>query len=271
MQTSWKDRIQNLLLPLEPPMPERVLAQEAVSRLRMLPLEARVVIKISAAYDLPYPFRTSSAFIAQTVAEILAARPDVKIVLTEGGVGKLGMAALAETSGLKSIVGAEFVDAETTEAVYMPNPNPTPHAAEGFWLPERWANADMRVLLTTCKLRSHHFQRWFSGGTRNLIGLLPRSCYQLSTSKRAMRSVLHQRGMDAMVADLYATAGKGALTILDARLLARQDEHIPLRFTKRVNQVLIADDPYLADLEMVKRLRLPFLPPYLWLIESGAK
>jgi hypothetical protein len=83
-------------------------------------------------------------------------------------------------------------------------------------------------------LRRHHFQRWYSGGSRNLIGLLPRARYKLSSSRREMRSMMHQRGMDAMVAHLYATAGRGLLTVLDGRLLARQDEHLPLRFTRLV-------------------------------------
>jgi hypothetical protein len=74
--------------------------------------------------------------------------------------------------------------------------------------------------------------------------------------------------MDAMVADLYATAGRGLLTILDGRLLARHDEHLPLRFTRKVGRVLVAEDPYLADDEMTRLLDLPFRPPYLDLIRT---
>ena len=85
-----------------------------------------------------------------------------------------------------------------------------------------------------------------------------------------MRSLLHQRGMDAMVADLYATAGRDVLTILDGRLLARHDEHLPLRFTQSPGKILVMDDPYWADEAMVKTLSLPFTPPYLAMIAQAS-
>jgi hypothetical protein len=81
--------------------------------------------------------------------------------------------------------------------------------------------------------------------------------------------MLHQRGMDAMVADLYATTGQNVLTILDCRLLARHDEHLPMRFTKRIHSVLVADDPYRADDAMANALALPFTPPYLAMIAKA--
>ena len=176
------------------------------------------------------------------------------------------MAAMADRHGLTAIPGATFVDAEATEAVFVRHPGPGHCQVEGFWLPAHWVEADVRILLTTCKLRSHHFQRVYSGGTRNLIGLLPRSRYRLSSSRRDMRSLLHQQGMDAMVADLYMTTGQNVLTILDGRLLGRQDEHFPLRFTRAVGQVIVDDDPYRADKRMADILRLPFAPPYLAMI-----
>ena len=203
------------------------------------------------------------------VQEIYQANSGVNIVLTEGGVGGQSVCAMASRHGLDTIAHARFVDAESSEAIYASNPNPEPFREAGFYLPACWVEADMRILLTTCKLRSHHFQRWYSGGTRNLIGLLPRGRYKLSTSKREMRSALHQRGIDAMVADLYATTGQNTLTILDARLVARQDEHFPVRFTRKLHQVIVADDPADADEKVVDALRLPFTPPYLAMIAKA--
>ena len=272
MLSDWKRRLRDMFLPLEPPLPERVLsAPSALSRFAQLPPSATVCIKISAAYDLPYPFTVSCGFVSLMVKEINALRPDLRIVLTEGGVGKMNISETARSQNLDTIPHAVFVDAEGCEAIYVANPASKPHSTDGFWLPAHWVNADMRILLTTCKLRSHHFQRWYSGGTRNLIGLLPRERYQLSTSRRAMRSVLHQTGMDAMVADLYSTTGQGLLTILDARTLARQDEHLPLRFTRPVGNITVENDPYLADMAMSRVLRLSFVPPYLARIQQTIK
>jgi len=265
---TWRERLRDILIRPEPPVPATILGG-AAARFAELSAGATVCIKLSAAYALPYPFAVSSEFVARVVQEIRATNPNLTIILTEGGVGAQPVLPIAEGHGLTAIPHTEFVDAECVDAVFVPNPNPVPYQVEGFWLPRHWVEAEARVLLTTCKLRSHHFQRWFSGGTRNLIGLLPRKEYKLSSSRREMRSALHQRGMDAMVADLYATTGQDALTILDGRLLARQDEHIPLRFVRRLNNVLVADDPYRADEAMTEALQLPFTPPYLAMIAKA--
>ncbi|HLJ53429.1 MAG TPA: DUF362 domain-containing protein [Chthonomonadaceae bacterium] len=258
----WLWRIGNMLVPPEPPLPATVLGAFA-DRLGSLPAGATVCIKVSAAHDLPYPFSVSGGFVRQVVEEIRATNGSVRVLLTEGGVGRQPAIDSARAAGLLDIPGAEFVDAEEGEQVFAANPLDPPHSADGFWLPAHWLAADARVLLTTCKLRSHHFQRWYSGGARNLIGLLCRERYKLPSSRRQMRSVIHQRGMDAMVADLYATAGRNVTTVLDARLVARQDEHLPLRFVRRFGRVVVAGDPYDADCEMTSLLELPFVPPYL--------
>jgi len=268
--TRLLDRLSNILVKSEPPLPNEVLAGER-ERFAILPAGATVCIKVSSAYDLPYPFAASAGFVGQVTREILAVNPDLKIVLTEGGVGSQPVLPVAEKHGLTTLPGVTFVDAETTEPVFVPNPNPEPLQVEGFWLPRHWVEADCRILLTTCKLRSHHWRRWFSGGTRNLIGLLPRKEYKLSESRRNMRSSLHKQGMDSMVADLYATTGRDVLTILDCRLLARQDEHLPLRFVRAVGRVLVEDDPARADAQMAEVLHLPFTPPYLSLIAQAAQ
>ena len=265
---SWKERLRDLFIAPEPAMPSAVLEGQS-EQLRQLPVGATICIKISCAYDLPYPFAVSRSFVGQVISEIHAANPAVKILLTEGGVGRRRIADMAARHGLDAIPNACFVDAESSDSVFVANPNPAPYRMDGFHLPACWVNADLRVLLTTCKLRSHHFQRWYSGGTRNLIGLLPRAHYKLSASKRDMRSEMHQRGVDAMVADLYATTGQNLLTILDARLLARQDEHLPVRFTRKIGRVLVADDPAQADEQMADFLHLPFTPPYLAMINKA--
>jgi hypothetical protein len=264
----WRQRLRDLLIRPEPPVPDTILGRGA-ARFATLRPGGTVCIKISSAYDLPYPFAASPAFVARAVAEIHAANPELRILLTEGGVGKQCITEIARRQGLTAIPHATFIDAEAAESMFVPNPSVAPQRADGFYLPAHWVEAEARVLLTTCKLRSHHFQRLFSGGTRNLIGLLPRRQYRLPTSRRDMRSVIHQQGMDAMVADLYATTGRDVLTILDCRLLARQDEHIPLRFVRRTGAVLIAEDPGDADRAMVGRLRLPFAPPYLTLMAQS--
>ncbi len=256
-----------MLLKQEPPLPESILG-EIAAKFASLPAGATVCIKISAAYPLPYPFAVSKGFLERFVLEVLEVNPNLTLILTEGGVGQMSVLDSISEQGLDKISGVRFVDAESVEPVYVRNPSPVPLKEEGFWLPRHWVEADMRVLLTTCKLRSHHFQRWFSGGTRNLIGLLPRKTYKLSSSKREMRSVMHQKGMDAMVADLYATAGKDVLTILDGRFIARQDEHIPLRFVRKLGKVIVAEDPAVADVQMTKLLNLPFNPPYLKMISE---
>jgi uncharacterized protein (DUF362 family) len=265
---TWRERLRDALIPREPPVPTTILGERA-ARFASLPVGGTVCIKLSSAYDLPYPFSMSRKFVARVVAEIHTANPTLKILLTEGGVGGAPILEVAAQCGLTSLPHATFVDAESSEPVFVPNPNPQPFQAEGFHLPSHWVEADARVLLTTCKLRTHHFQRAYSGGIRNLIGLLPRQHYKLAQSRRAMRSLLHQQGMDAMVADLYTTAGKNLLTILDGRLLGRQDEHFPMRFTRRVGSVLVAEDPYLADHRMSDLLRLPFSPPYLVMLEKA--
>lgn len=264
----WKERLRHLFIGSEPAVPASILGLRATG-FRDLPVGATVCIKVSCAYDLPYPFAVSSGFVAQTVTEIHQANPGLRILLTEGGVGGASVEEMAARHGLCGMPHARFVNAEDCADVYVPNPNPAPYRMEGFHLPACWVEADLRVLLTTCKLRSHHFQRWYSGGTRNLIGLLPRAHYKLAASKRDMRSEMHQRGVDAMVADLYATTGQNLLTILDGRLLARQDEHFPVRFTRRLNQVILAEDPAQADEQMADALHLPFTPPYLAMIAKA--
>ena len=269
MFSNWRVRLRDICIPSEPPVPSSVLSPDARKRFDTLPIGAVVCIKISAAYCLPYPFAVSPGFVARITAEIHSYRPDLRILLTEGGVGNVNINDNARSLNLHCVPHAEFIDAENSEQIYVPNPAEKPYSADGFWLPSHWVNADMRVLLTTCKLRSHHFQKWFSGGTRNLIGLLSREHYQLSTSRRAMRSAAHQNGMDAVVADLYLTTGKDLLTILDCRAIARQDEHLPLRFTRKLGAVLVENDPFEADMEMCRLLRLSFVPPYLARISRG--
>lgn len=266
--TRLLDRLRDILIKAEPPLPGDLLAGER-ERFALLPSGATVCIKVSAAYDLPYPFAVSCGFVGRIASEIQAANPELKIVLTEGGVGAQPVLPVAEKHGLTTLPGVTFVDAEASEPLFVPNPTPEPLQVEGFWLPRHWVEADCRILLTTCKLRSHHWRRWFSGGTRNLIGLLPRKEYKLSESRRNMRSSLHKQGMDAMVADLYATTGRDVLTILDCRLLARQDEHVPLRFVRQVGSVLLESDPARADARMAEILHLPFTPPYLSLIAQA--
>lgn len=265
-----RERLRDILIPSEPPVPQEILTAER-EQFAQLPSGATVCIKVSTAYDLPYPFAASAGFVGQVAREILAVNPDLRIVLTEGGVGAQPVLPIAEKHGLTTLPGVTFIDAESTEPLFVPNPTPQPYQAEGFWLPRHWVEANCRILLTTCKLRSHHWRRWFSGGTRNLIGLLPRTEYKLSESRRNMRSSLHKQGMDAMVADLYATTGRDVLTILDCRLLARQDEHVPLRFVRKIDSVLVATDPARADERMAKALKLPFTPPYLDLIAQAAQ
>ena len=266
--TRLLDRLRDILIKPEPPLPQELLGSER-ERFACLPFGATVCIKVSTAYDLPYPFAVSAGFVGQIVKEIQAINPDLKIVLTEGGVGSQPVLPIAEKHGLTTLPGVSFVDAETEDPIFVPNPSLQPFQVDGFWLPRHWVEADCRILLTTCKLRSHHWRRWFSGGTRNLIGLLPRKEYKLSESRRNMRSSLHKQGMDAMVADLYATTGRNVLTILDCRLLARQDEHLPLRFVRRVGTVLVDTDPARADERMAAALHLPFTPPYLGLIAQA--
>jgi len=269
--TRLLDRLRDILIKPEPLLPENLLAAER-ERFTILPSGATVCIKVSTAYDLPYPFAVSAGFVGQVVREIHAVNPSLKIVLTEGGVGSQPVLPIAEKHGLTTLPGVSFVDAEATEPVFVANPSPEPFQVEGFWLPRHWVEADCRILLTTCKLRSHHWRRWFSGGTRNLIGLLPRQEYKLSESRRNMRSSLHKQGMDAMVADLYATTGRDVLTILDCRLLARQDEHLPMRFVRQVGSVVVESDPARADERMATEiLHLPFTPPYLSLIAQAAQ
>lgn len=268
-----QDRLRNILIKSEPLLPDAVLAGER-ERFAILPPGATVCIKVSSAYDIPYPFSASAGFVGQVTREILAINPDLQIVLTEGGVGEQPVLGIAEKYGLTALPGVNFVDAETIEAVFVSNPNPQPFQYESFMLPRHWVEADCRILLTTCKLRSHHWRRWFSGGTRNLIGLLPRKEYKLSQSRRNMRSSLHAQGaqgMDAVVADLYTTTGRDVLTILDCRMLAREDEHLWFRFVREVGTVLIDTDPARADKRIAEALHLPFTPPYLSLIAQAAQ
>ena len=268
--TRLRERLRDILIKSEPAVAADMLAGKR-ERFALLPRDAVVCIKVSTAYDLPYPFAVSAGFVGQIVREIQAANSELRIVLTEGGVGSQPVLPIAEKHGLTALPGVTFVDAEASEPLFVPNPSPQPFQADGFWLPRHWVEADCRILLTTCKLRSHHWRRWFSGGTRNLIGLLPRKEYKLSESRRNMRSSLHKQGMDAMVADLYATTGRNVLTILDCRLLARQDEHLPVRFVRQVGSVLIEDDPARADQRMAEALNLPFTPPYLSLIAEAER
>lgn len=258
----------DLLIRPEPDLPEEILGP-AAQPFAALPVGSTVCVKVSAAHDLPYPFAVSGAFVKRVIAEIRAINPDLRLLITEGGVGAQPVLPMAERHGLTAIPGAEFIDAESTDAVEVPNPNPSPFAVESFWLPMHWVGAHTRVLLTSCKLRSHHFQRSYSGGARNLLGLLPRKQYKLASSRRDMRSMVHEQGMDRMVADLYMTAGRDLLTILDGRLLGRQDEHFPLRFTGRPGKVVTADDPFQADLAMARALSLPALPHYMALIQKA--
>lgn len=262
-----RERLRDLLIPAEPPLPESIL-QGSSAHFATLPAGATLCIKLSCAHNLPYPFSVSRDFVARVVEEIHAVNPSLTILLTEGGVGEEQIALLAKERGFTNIPHAQFVDAEDGEALFVPNPLPTPFQAEGFWLPKHWVEAEAHLLLTTCKLRSHHFQRWYSGGVRNLIGLLPRSRYRLATSRRNMRSLVHEQGMDAMVADLYMTTGRNVFTILDGRLLARQDEHLPLRFTRKIGAVVLNQDPLEADRQMLKTLNLPFTPRSLSLLSQ---
>ena len=265
---SLRDRISRLLIPREPPVPDAVLGRAADRFGALLP-GATVCVKVSAARSMPYPFTTSAQFVARVISEIQAVNPSLRILLTEGGLGDTSIETVAAANGLTSIANAQFVNAESDDEVWVDNGAPGSGSGDGFWLPRHWVEADARVILTTCKLRSHHFRRWYSGGIRNLIGLLPRSRYRLSDRKRNMRSSIHQSGMDQTVADLYSTTGSNVLTVLDARLLAREDEHLPLRFVRRVSEVIVRNDPRSADTAMVKALGLPFVPPYLALLSDA--
>ncbi len=245
-------RLKHMLVRPEPAVPDVILGAVAE---RFAATRGMLCIKLSAAADSPYPFTASAAFVARVVAEIRAANPALAILLTDGGLRRRTIGVAAAEHGLDRIPGADFVDAEAGELEFVPNPLPIPHAFEGFWLPQCWLRADARLILTTPKIRCHHFLQQYSGGMRCLIGLLPRARYQAPGRRRAMRSLLHQRGMDATVADLYATCGRGVPTVLDARVLGRQDEHLPIPFTQSLGLVHVADDPLEADEMLVHALR----------------
>ncbi len=265
----WIKRFRDICIRSEPPVPSAILDASSQQMFATLPSGGSVCIKVSAAYDLPYPFAISSRFAQLVVDEIIAVNSTLKIILTEGGVGDQNINKIACQHGLYSITNAIFLDAEATEAVYVPNSSANPYSTEGFCLPSHWVDATARVSLTTCKVRSHHFSRIYSGGVRNFTGLLPRAHYRLTGSKRDMRSALHSRGINATIADLYNTIGKNVLTILDGRLIARQDEHLPIRFTKTLNQVVIASDPLHADKGMLTSMGIKQAPAYLEMIDRS--
>jgi uncharacterized protein (DUF362 family) len=262
----WKKRLRNVLIPDEPEVPEEILGSYA-ERFGALPQGATVCIKVSAASDLPYPFAVSSRFVARVVQEIGSVNSGLRILLTESGAGKLEATATAAGLGLTQIEGAEFVDAEAQEALFVANPNPEPFELGGFWLPRPWVEADLRISLATCFLGTHHVQQWLSGTTRNLLGLLPRSKHRFAESRYDIRSI--QQELDGPTADLYATTGSNVLAVLDGRIVARKDEHMPLRFTQSLGIVIVADDPFMADQAAGEALDMPFLPPYLAMIQSA--
>ncbi len=249
-------------------MPEEILG-EFQSRFEGLAPGATVCIKICAADGVPYPFAVSAPFVCRVVQEIGRANPGLRIVLIDGGAGKNSAAQSAESGGLTQIPGTDFVDADEADALFVPNPNPEPFRLDGFWLPRVWVEADLRVSLATCRLGSHHGHHWYCGTIHNLLGLLPRSKHPFAEGRNELRSLERQQELDGPAADLYATMGRNVLAVLDGRIVARQDEHRPLRFTQPLGVVIVSGDPYTTDEAAVEALELPFLPPYVAMIQSA--
>src|SRR5580700_5678767 len=108
MFTSLRVRLRDVLIPPEPPVPSCVLSPASEKRFEEMPAGAVVCIKISAAYCLPYPFAVSRGFVARTAGEIHALRPDLKIVLTEGGVGNVNIDDNARALNLDHIPHTTF-------------------------------------------------------------------------------------------------------------------------------------------------------------------
>src|SRR5262245_13509882 len=104
----WWDKFSNLLVPPEPPVPDAILG-EASAAFANLPAGATVCIKVSAAHDQPFPFAVSGGFTARVIGEMQKANPDLKILITEGGVGAQPILPMAERHGLTTIPGVTFL------------------------------------------------------------------------------------------------------------------------------------------------------------------
>ena len=132
--TSWKVQLRDLFIAPEPDVPTAILDRHT-ARFAALPAGSTVCIKVSCAYDLPYPFAVSGGFTAQVIAEIRAVNSNLDIILMEGGVGKLPITEAAARHGLDSIEGVRFVDAESSDSVFVANTSPSPYRAgsTGSW------------------------------------------------------------------------------------------------------------------------------------------
>src|SRR5258708_5078675 len=116
---STLSRLQNLCIPSEPAVPVRVLGEPELERFRSAPSGGTVAIKVSSAYDLPYPFCVSPGFVGRVVEEILTANRSLNVLLLEGGVRERSVLEVAEKVGLTSVRNATFVDAEDDETVFV--------------------------------------------------------------------------------------------------------------------------------------------------------
>jgi uncharacterized protein (DUF362 family) len=217
----------------------------------------RVLIQPNAGYTAGYPVTTSREMIA-SIIEGVREISDADIILL--GSTPDGSSILPIYNSL----GYDFprvltLDVKDCIPVEVDNPLPKPLAIPTFWVPNVVLSSDYLISTTPLKI---------SGGRSNLsimnlLSILPRAKYSESTGRGW--SILHELGIDKVLAELYFTL-RFDMGIIEARQkFVTSKDHLK-GVTEHKGRIYYGE-PYQLDSEVAQDLELEV--GYLKLIEDA--
>ncbi len=217
----------------------------------------RVLIKPNAAYPLPYPISTSRETMNRIIESIKLVS-DADIIILEG------MPSGESVYSIYRALGYDFprvlmLDVRDCIWVEVENPLPHPFAVATFWVPNVVLSSDYLISIAPFSVIGGSG----SFSIKNLLSLLPVSKYKGEISDS--RGVLHELGMDKVIADLYFTLPFD-LGIIDARQKFTSADNSLRGRTEEYGKIF-AGEPYEVDREAVQASGVE--AGYLDLIEMG--
>ena len=169
---------------------------------------ARILVKPNLAYRAPHPATVSIPVLATVLRGLRRASPLGRILIMEGITGKGDAVERMEAHGLADVIDNEMRlgDAEDVLMATYANTAASPVKYDQMTAPEAIGSFDCVISVAPWKrTRLDNGQLLYSGSTKNLYGLLPRSEYHARSPYS--RGQLHRPSVDAVLTDVYFSIG----------------------------------------------------------------
>jgi len=206
----------------------------------------RVLIKPSAAYQVPYPATTSRGMLS-VIIEGIRRVSDADILILEGTPMGEPIRPVYQALGY-NFPRVLMLDVKDCTWVEVDNPLPKPLAVQTFWVPNVILSSDYLITATPLQV----FNNKASLSVMNLLTVLPSNKY--GGDEPMGWGALHSLGIEKVIADLYFTLPFD-LGIIEARQKFISQGDPTQGEAEECGKVFIGE-PYEIDCEAVKTLGL---------------